>query len=43
MDDYNEISNYNDLKYNICEIFNIFNSLNLMGSKYREKKFCNKN
>lgn len=43
MDDYDGILNYNDLNIIFLKFLYFFNSLNLMGSKYREKKNCNKN
>jgi len=43
MDDYDGISNYNGLKYNLLEILTTFDSLFLWGSKYRVKKDYNKN
>lgn len=41
MDDYNGILNHNDLNIIFLNFILFFNSLNLIGSKYREKKFCN--
>lgn len=38
MDDYDGILNYNDLNIIFLKFLYFFNSLNLMGSKYREKK-----
>ncbi len=38
MNDYNEIYNYNDLKYDTYKIIDIFSLLILMGSKINKFK-----